>query len=100
MASINGVHQWCPLMTWICHLTYARRISNVGISFTQTQTHTQTHRHTDPQTHRPTDTQTHRHTDTQTHRHTDTQTHRHTDTQTHRQLIFFLSGFSSLIFPL
>ncbi len=68
MVSINGVHEWMPLM--------ALRISNVGIPFT----------HTDTQTHRHTDTQTHRHTDTQTHRHTDTQTHRNTD-----NLNFFLS---------
>jgi hypothetical protein len=51
-------------MTLMRHITYGHRISNLGISLTQT--HPQTHRHTDTQTHRHTDTQTHRHTDTQT----------------------------------
>jgi hypothetical protein len=67
-------------MAFIINHSYdiiSRRISNVGISFTHTDT--QTHIHTDTQTHRHTVTQTHRHTDTQSHRHTGTQTHRHTD---------------------
>ena len=45
----------------------------------QTDTHADTHRHTDTQRER----KTHTHTDTQTHRHTDTQRERKTHTQTH-----------------
>ena len=60
------------------------------LTHAQTQTRTQTHRHTNTQTHRHTDRQTHTHTERHTHthtqrqRHTDTQTHRHADTQTRR----------------
>ena len=50
-----------------------------------TDTHTQSHRHTDAQTRA--DTQAHRHTGTQAHSHMDTHTHthRHIDAQMHRR---------------
>ena len=51
MVSINGIHLWMPLMAFIINDSYkivSRRISNVGISFTQTDRHT--HRHTNTQT--------------------------------------------------
>ena len=65
--------------------------------WTQTQSHTQTHRHIEShtQTHTCIDTQRHAHTHTETHTqshthrvtHTDThtQTHRHTESHTHTQ---------------
>ena len=56
------------------------------LSWSKSQTNTQTHKHTNRQTDKHTNgqTQTHKHTNRQTHKHTNTQTDKHTNGQTNQ----------------